>query len=47
MTVGTSYQMINGLSEVIEQYDAVILDLWGVVHDGVTPYPSSSRRWRR
>ncbi|OSQ32243.1 TIGR01459 family HAD-type hydrolase [Thalassospiraceae bacterium SW-3-3] len=41
MTVGTSYQMINGLSEVIEQYDAVILDLWGVVHDGVTPYPSS------
>ena len=41
MTVGSSYQMINGLSEVIEQYDAVILDLWGVVHDGVTPYPSS------
>jgi HAD superfamily hydrolase (TIGR01459 family) len=35
------YQMINGLSEVIDNYDAVILDLWGVVHDGVTPYPNS------
>jgi HAD superfamily hydrolase (TIGR01459 family) len=37
----TPYQMINGLSEVIGKYDAVILDLWGVVHDGVTPYPNS------
>ncbi len=37
----TPYQMINGLSEVIGNYDAVILDLWGVVHDGVTPYPNS------
>ncbi|OSQ44402.1 TIGR01459 family HAD-type hydrolase [Thalassospira sp. MCCC 1A01428] len=37
----TPYHMINGLSEVIGNYDAVILDLWGVVHDGVTPYPSS------
>ncbi|PKR58439.1 TIGR01459 family HAD-type hydrolase [Thalassospira lohafexi] len=37
----TPYKMINGLSEVIGNYDAVILDLWGVVHDGVTPYPSS------
>ncbi|MBX2831253.1 MAG: TIGR01459 family HAD-type hydrolase [Rhodospirillales bacterium] len=35
------YKMINGLSEVIGKYDAVILDLWGVVHDGVDPYPNS------
>lgn len=35
------YEMINGLSEVIGKYDAVILDLWGVVHDGVDPYPNS------
>ncbi|MFV1850529.1 MAG: TIGR01459 family HAD-type hydrolase [Thalassospira sp.] len=35
------YEMINGLSDVIGNYDAVILDLWGVVHDGVNPYPSS------
>lgn len=41
MTAGASYQMINGLSEIIENYDAVILDLWGVVHDGVQPYPNS------
>ncbi|MBN8197751.1 TIGR01459 family HAD-type hydrolase [Thalassospira povalilytica] len=35
------YEMINGLSEVIGKYDAVILDLWGVVHDGVKAYPNS------
>ncbi|MCH8189670.1 MAG: TIGR01459 family HAD-type hydrolase, partial [Proteobacteria bacterium] len=27
-----------GLREVIAGYDALILDLWGVVHDGLTPY---------
>ncbi|WP_417810334.1 TIGR01459 family HAD-type hydrolase [Thalassospira alkalitolerans] len=41
MSVSTNYQMISGLSEVIKNYDAVILDLWGVVHDGVTAYPNS------
>lgn len=28
-----------GLSEVADRYDGFILDLWGVVHDGVAPYP--------
>lgn len=41
MSKSAPYEMINGLSEVIGTYDAVILDLWGVVHDGVDPYPSS------
>ncbi|MDP2697564.1 TIGR01459 family HAD-type hydrolase [Thalassospira sp.] len=41
MTPSPSYEMISGLSEVMGKYDAVILDLWGVVHDGVTPYPQS------
>jgi len=41
MSKSTPYKMINGLSEVIGDYDAVILDLWGVVHDGVDPYPNS------
>ncbi|MCC4238725.1 TIGR01459 family HAD-type hydrolase [Thalassospira povalilytica] len=41
MSKAAPYEMINGLSEVIGKYDAVILDLWGVVHDGVDPYLSS------
>jgi HAD superfamily hydrolase (TIGR01459 family) len=28
-----------GLSDLIEGYDGLILDLWGVVHDGVAAYP--------
>ena len=30
---------IAGMREVIGEYKALVLDLWGVVHDGVTPYP--------
>ncbi len=29
---------IGGLGEVIDSYDGVILDLWGVVHNGVSPF---------
>src|SRR4051812_28632152 len=32
---------INGLSEIIGLYDGFILDLWGVVHDGVAPFPET------
>lgn len=30
---------LTGLAEVIDGYDGVILDLWGVVHDGIAPFP--------
>lgn len=30
---------LAGLSEVASQYDGFILDLWGLIHDGVTAYP--------
>ena len=30
--------VISGLSEIAGDYDALICDVWGVVHDGVTPY---------
>ena len=33
-----SVPMINGLMAVADRYDGFILDLWGVVHDGVKPY---------
>ncbi|WP_044560919.1 TIGR01459 family HAD-type hydrolase [Azospirillum sp. B4] len=29
----------TGLSQLAERYDGFILDLWGVVHDGIAPYP--------
>lgn len=32
-------QIISGLSDIIERYDAVFCDLWGAVHDGLAPYP--------
>jgi HAD superfamily hydrolase (TIGR01459 family) len=30
---------ISGLSLVADQYDALLLDLWGVIHDGTHLYP--------
>lgn len=31
--------ILDGVRDIAEQYDALILDLWGVVHNGVEPYP--------
>ncbi len=33
--------MLGGLSAVADRYDGFILDLWGVLHDGVRPYPGA------
>jgi HAD superfamily hydrolase (TIGR01459 family) len=33
--------MLGGLSAVADRYDGFILDLWGVLHDGVRPYPDA------
>ena len=30
---------IDGMRELAPDYDAFILDLWGVVHDGTAPFP--------
>ena len=32
---------LDGLSELADRYDGFILDLWGVIHDGVRPYPGA------
>ncbi len=32
---------IAGLSAVIDRYDALLVDLWGCVHNGVTPFPAA------
>lgn len=31
-------QLITGLKQILPNYDGFILDLWGVVHDGIAPY---------
>lgn len=30
---------IRGMAEIASEYDALLLDLWGVVHNGIAPYP--------
>lgn len=37
----TDIAQIPGLASVIDRYDGVILDLWGVIHDGEQPYPGA------
>lgn len=31
--------LADGISAYIDRYDAVVIDLWGVIHDGVSLYP--------
>ena len=38
MALGT-VPLIRGLSEIVDAYDALLLDQWGVLHGGVEPYP--------
>ena len=32
-------KLIKGLSEIQSKYDAFLIDLWGVVHNGIQLYP--------
>lgn len=34
-------EFLPGFARLAEQYDGFIVDLWGVVHDGVNPYPGA------
>jgi HAD superfamily hydrolase (TIGR01459 family) len=38
---------LPGLAAIADQYDGFILDLWGVIHDGITPYPGALDCLRR
>jgi HAD superfamily hydrolase (TIGR01459 family) len=40
-------QHLSGFAVLAERYDAFILDLWGVIHDGVRPYPGAVDCLRR
>jgi HAD superfamily hydrolase (TIGR01459 family) len=37
----TAPEYLPGLASVSDRYDALILDQWGVLHDGVAPYPGA------
>ncbi|TCL08149.1 HAD superfamily hydrolase (TIGR01459 family) [Shimia isoporae] len=34
-------QIINALSEISDRYEALFVDLWGCVHNGITAYPEA------
>ena len=40
-------KFISGLREVADRYDAFILDLWGLVHDGEQLYPPSKSTFQQ
>ena len=39
MTENSEIPLHEGMAAVADRYDAFILDVWGVLHDGVTLYP--------
>ena len=40
-------RFLDGFREIADAYDGFILDLWGVVHDGVAPLPGAPECLRR
>ena len=42
-----SIRIIDGIGEIADGYDGFILDLWGVLHDGMGPYPGVLDALRR
>jgi HAD superfamily hydrolase (TIGR01459 family) len=42
-----SIRLLNGLSEIASQYDALICDVWGVVHDGHHAHEAACDALRR
>jgi len=39
--------MLSGLSEIAPEYDLFLVDQWGVLHDGESPYPGAVETLRR
>src|SRR5262245_37364931 len=46
-TAAAPIPMLDGLSAISDRYDGFILDLWGVLHDGVRPSPAASNTLRQ
>ncbi len=43
----TAPQLINGLSDLASQYDVVLSDIWGVIHNGMASFPDACRALAR
>src|ERR1700722_12455407 len=43
----SSPHILNGLAEVADRYDALLCDIWGVVHDGRTPFAEACAAMER
>lgn len=43
MGASMPFTVLQGISELASKYDAAILDLWGVLHDGEKPTPGALR----
>ena len=37
----TAPTLVSGLSEVADRYDAVLCDIWGVIHNGMAAFPEA------
>jgi len=40
-------KIITGLSEISEQYEAILCDVWGVIHNGYEPFEASIKALER
>ncbi len=40
-------RVIRSLVDLAGQYDALLCDVWGVLHDGVSAYPEAAAALRR
>ena len=47
MTSASTVPAIDGLAAIADRYDGFILDLWGCLHDGLSPYPGTPDALRR
>jgi HAD superfamily hydrolase (TIGR01459 family) len=43
----TQPPIIDSLDDIADRYDAVLCDLWGCLHDGVTVYPAAAAALQR
>ncbi|HUC61538.1 MAG TPA: TIGR01459 family HAD-type hydrolase [Alphaproteobacteria bacterium] len=42
MSASRPIEFLPGVAALAERYDGFVLDLWGVVHDGITAYPGAA-----
>lgn len=43
----TQMKPIRGVSDIVDKYDCILLDQFGVIHDGQTPYPRALEAIRK